>query len=436
MINNIKSFLNSRKGKVVSYLFLALFIFSLSYVTIQNKYDDFVFLKAIDDFGSFGKWLTFFAENWSGRLIPQGFMILILQCPEVVFHLINTVMWMVMLYYTAKDFDYYNVFDRRIVMIVVLASVYLLMPSGVIDGAISWKSANPLYLWGGALMLVALYPFICMFHEGEIRKRDICAALLSIVYVSGFEQAAVLMCGIMMVMMIYFFVRNRKVNMSCLVLFIVSLVLTVFFFFMPGNDARYLCEVLDNYEKYDMFSMFDRLLIGINYAISKAEKNVPHLLAAMSLIVLIVRIIKRERDFVTMTLAVVPFVYFSYCLTINSETLFSIIYRLVDVEAADFEYSVVYLVFELINVGMICMLGMNIAFIDRERFNPLLFSLFFGAFGSIAIMGFSPSIHMSGQRPRFLGYFCFICCILAGIIEIRNLLDKKVVKEQANRHSF
>lgn len=70
--------------------------------------------------------------------------------------------------------------------------------------------------------------------------------------------------------------------------------------------------------------------------------------------------------------------------------------RLVDIESAGFEINIIYFLFELINVGMIVLLGMNLSYINRSEFNSLLFSLFFGGFGSMAVMGFSPSIHMSG----------------------------------------
>ena len=427
MASSIKAFLNKKTGKILSYIIFASFIFLISYVTIQNKYDDFIFMKAIEDYGSFGNWLRYFAENWSGRLIPQGLQVIILQCPNIVFHIINTAMWMVLLYYVAKDFDYYRMFDRRTVMFVVFASIYLFMPSGVIDGALSWKSANPLYLWGGAAMLVGIYPFICRFHGDSANNKDIILALLSIIYVSGFEQGAVLMCGIMLVMILFFTLRDKKPDSLCLFLFIFSGILTVFFFLMPGNDARYLCEVLDNYEKYDMFSMMERLLIGINYAIAKAEKNIPHLLSAISLIVMLVRLLNKEKDMKSMIMAILPLIYFTYCLTINSETMFSFIYKLVDVENKGFDIKLIYLMLELINVGMIVLLGMNLSYINRDEFNSLLFSLFFGGFGSMAVMGFSPSIHMSGQRPRFLGYLCFMCCILIGIIEIKKILRKNKI---------
>ena len=79
MASSIKAFLNKKTGKILSYIIFASFIFLISYVTIQNKYDDFIFMKAIEDYGSFGNWLRYFAENWSGRLIPQGLQVIILQ---------------------------------------------------------------------------------------------------------------------------------------------------------------------------------------------------------------------------------------------------------------------------------------------------------------------------------------------------------------------
>ena len=96
----------------------------------------------------------------------------------------------------------------------------------------------------------------------------------------------------------------------------------------------------------------------------------------------------------------------------DAATFMSPWFSLVEINTIDFGVSRQTLIAEIINIGMIVLLGMDLAWF-ADTFDVLSFCLYFGGFATMWLMGFSPTIYASAERPRFIGYYCLLCCLLA-----------------------
>lgn len=99
----------------------------------------------------------------------------------------------------------------------------------------------------------------------------------------------------------------------------------------------------------------------------------------------------------------------------DAATFMSPWFSLVEINTIDFGVSMQTLFAEIINVGMLVLLGMDLAWIS-DVFDVLGFCLYFGGFATMWLMGFSPTIYASAERPRFIGYYCLLCCLLVEMV--------------------
>ena len=271
--------------------------------------------------------------------------------------------------------------------------------------------------------MVAIYPHVALLRGEKYQRRDYVIAVLACLYASGAEQCGALMSGIMICAVLTRLFREHHVGMDILVLTLFSLVLTAFFFLLPGNSVRVRAEILGNFRNFDMFSTLDRVLLGITYTIGRAEREIPELLALLAVFNLAMILKLKRKDKLQELLSWSTAIYF-VCNFFDEmsrqmqegTTYLSSCFSLVEINTIDFGISRPILLAEIINVGMVVLLGMNIAWIT-EQFNILSFSFYFGGLATMWLMGFSPTIYASAERPRFIGYYCLLCCLICLIIE-------------------
>lgn len=407
--------------KIIGYtaLYTAFFIVSCYMV---SRDDDLVFQAGIKRYGSFSGWVEWFSHNWGGRIIPQGILVLLLQLPPIVFHFFDAMAWVVLLIYIKKVFDADDHFSKAVVYILTVVLIFVLIPDGILNAAVFWKCANVLYLWGSAALLVGIYPVVQFMREGTIRLSDYILSVIGIVYASSFEQAGVLMCGVLFVFVFFMLCDKRKISWQIVVLFLLAAACTFFFCTLPGNAARSHTEVLGQMQNYDMYSFPDKVLWGIWYVITNTEKEVMYLILLLAGTVTFILYKTRKSSDPVLIGAYFMLAYFLLC-TLNrigmtdAGTAYFIndLFSLVRVDSGEFGFTVSLALRSMIHFMAYVYLGMCIMLVNPERFEPVGFTFYFGALAAMFIMGFSPTIYESGARPRFLGYLFIIC------VEIRML---------------
>lgn len=417
----------------IAYLFLSCFAYS--------RGDDFVFGAGIERYGSFIGWVKFFSTNWGGRIIPQGLLVILLQLPEIVFHLFDATMWVLLIKYVCKVFDYKGAFDRKIEFACFSVFVFLTIPAGVLNGTVFWKCANVLYLWGTAGALVMFYPFICVINEREYKKFDVVAAFVACIYTSSFEQAAVFMSAAAVVFLGYLIAKTKKVNLTLSVLTTISCVLTVVFYKLPGNTARKGIEVLCQLPKYDMFTTTDKILLGIKYAVERSETQVSILYFLLALVVFVSVRLFRKEDKLFLLAATGALAYFLVLwLYMTGKSIAGISFYLIDqvylcvnVDTVSFSFSMWDFLLECLNIGMLTLLGIMLMLIRPGEINPIIFVSYFGGIATMAIMGFSPTVYASGDRPCFIGCLMLLCTLLCAVSELSR--DKLKIKPLAEHEA-
>ncbi len=263
----------------VLYGFLVLFDLCL-----VSRGDDLYLETGIEECGSLFGWMRFWAESWSGRILPQGILVWLMQFPPIVFHLVNAGVWLLLLWGTLRCLDRDAVLERGWGMVLVLGGIFLLIPSSVLDDSVYWKCANVSYLWGTAAMMTAICPLVLRLEGRACSAAGRAAAVIACIYAAGFEQSGALMSGLMVCFLIGLCMKERRCDGYALWMTVLSCAVTAAFFLLPGNAVRAGAETIVWFPNYDMYSLPEQLLLGIQYAISRSMQEVPELLLFIALL--------------------------------------------------------------------------------------------------------------------------------------------------------
>ena len=406
-----------KKRAIILYAIMYLAFFLLS-CYIHSRADDFVFAAGPERYGGLIGWAAFFTQNWSGRIIPQGLLVLILQMPEIFFHLVDALAWVILLIYIKRIFDAEGVLPSAFVYVAVSVMIFGLIPAGVLHGSIFWKCANVLYLWGSAAILIGICPLVALYHGRDNTRSDYILSAIATVYVSSFEQGGALLCGLSLLLLVFAAFDGRRVSWQIVALFVLAMACTFYFSTLPGNAARYRIEVLGHMPMYDMLTTVDKAIMGVWYAITGIERDVvflPLLLAGTVTFVLKkTRKSKGQRGLLAG--AYVMLGYFLLCAldhigrtSAESAGFVSTLFELVQVDATLFSVPLSLAVKSILHFLAYVYLGCCVMLVDPQRFRTVDFAFYIGALGSMWIMGFSPTVYASGARPRFIGYLFLIC---------------------------
>lgn len=404
----------------VAFLLLDLFI--------TSRLDDLVFQDALNRYGSLWGWATWFSANWGGRTLPQGVLVVVLQMPNIVFHILDALAWVVLLRYAQLDLDPERRLGNAAVFLGLPVALFTLVPVTVLSGTVFWKCANVLYLWGTASALVALKPVLDVWRGAEPSHADVTVAFLCALYAAGFEQTGALMAGIMVVLVAYELLSQHRLRASVIVLTAFAVAATAFFVSLPGNATRSYAETLGRMQNFGMYSLVDKAILGLWYVIEGIETDVPALPLLLSLLVLVVEMRHRPHRSWPVVLTAFICAYFVLVLiaregqaATGNQTLLTKALTFITPDTTTFLPSWPRLAASALHFMAYVALGTSILVAFPEHLEVPGFLLYFGGLATMWVMGFSPTVYASGARPRMI---CYLTLLLVALRLVTIALER------------
>lgn len=427
------------KNKLQKTLPLALAwlaFFALS-MRIVEQGDDFVFGAAVQRYGGFFKWLVWFACNWGGRIVPQGLQVAVMQYPPVVFAALDASFKLLLAVYTHRVLGLKNLVSIGVFTIILALVVYLVVPMSLLSQASFWKSALVLYTWGLATMMIALDPLVREERGYPVGAGHLGLGMLSMIYTASFEQAGMLMCGIMLVITTERLMLKKKATVS-ICFTVISICLTMLFFLLPGNHVRTVEEMLMWFPEYVMFSPLKKLMLGIYYAVSHLESEIFLLIGVIAFLTALLlsktsapRLLQTMAWLVCTYFVLYAFVRFNHELN-GTQMRLDAAFELLPIDTPTFSATPLALAKTLVHYMVYATLGCCILTALPTTYDVLTASLYFGGIGSLVVMGFSPTIYASSSRPRFLCYYLMICVALRLLAHLQYLGNQSPTNCPAN----
>ena len=430
--------MKSKLRQILPYIFcFAAFLILSSY--IQDRNDDLVFRDSYNQYDNLTQWVQWFSLNWGGRVIPQGLLVVILQMPPIVFMILNATAAAVLAFFSKRYVDgNHDVSDASYCFVFTVGLLFMI-PQLVLRGTLYWKCADVLYLWGFSALFAALHPCASLLRGRRISIPGFIAALFGTVYTASFEQAGICMVGMMTVLTGYHFLfqyhkgnglhrkseNGRSDYVKVFVLLAAAAALTALFCLLPGNKVRFEEETVRWYPQFIMYSVPEKILLGLAYAVNGLEEHAVMILVAAAWLAMTSHL-KKGKPRIDMFVSIAVFIYF-VLMAIDrvselngSEGWFSGFFAVSKPEIDEYLFEGTAIVRNLLHYAAYLGLGYAVTSMPEKKTDPIAFTLCFGGLGSLVLMGFSPTISSSQARPVFPGCLMMILLVLREYCVWRN----------------
>ena len=399
-------------------------IFLFINLNVTDKFDDAAFRKSWETCGGdFGRWISFYWNSWSSRILCHGVAMLLLNAGKYAFALVNALMQTAAVLLIAGTAQ--TGADRQkpyLLSCGVFLGYLCLIPYEVRMESDLWQIASVIYLWGGVCALYCIRIFFAeLFGAAAPGPLQKLLAVLAAVYASNCEQAAPLIIGFGIVCEgRRLLIKKERPRLFHLLLIGITALGFVLCLLAPGNAARSEAEILLVISFYGSMSLIEKGFFGEVAAVRLLTEQYALLLAGISL--LLAAHIRRQRlPRSAQLLSLLPCGYFGLRLLFDwmlrnfpgQDIPFRLDLALFDILPI-FPPAVSYAPNQwfstLLGIFICCLLGAML-FLYLPAKERLLPGLFFGAaFADVIVIGFTVNGRILGMRTLFVPALLLLVC--------------------------
>lgn len=366
--------------------------------------------------------LTFIQDayfNWSSRIIIMPVAAFFAGNSFWLFSIVNILVYFLLATMISKLFVYENIRQTNWVIIFLLACV----PFVTMMTTAGWVVTNIHYLWPLTFSLVALYPIKKIYYKEVIRGYEYPLYFMATVFGMNMEIVAAILVTLYSVFVVYF-AAKKKFSLYLLMVLLLLLGNIVFVFVCPGNGVREMQEIIANYPEYATFGIIQKLAVSATSYVFSIDQNFL-LLITTGLAWLFSWQTYKKWSF--RLIGIIPFIF---CIMVNTVRIivlspkFNHLFSLVTGNTIHewITFSGItngylgffhYLGLVLMTFFVIALMLMTaMLFKDSNKLGIAILAVGASVMSRV-VMGFSPTVYVSGART-FL--FQYIAMVIFGLI--------------------
>lgn len=391
-------------------IYLILFIFMLvKHTSIQLGTADDVWFLEKSKMGLIN-YTQMRIKTWTSRNIIELVMIILLNINKWVWIVLDSGMFVLILHSLRKiicpnkENDWFITFFLMIIIILFPFQIF---------GDAGWYATTLNYVWPLALGLYGLSYIIQILSNTKVSFIQKASYLIASLYAINQEQMCALFVGFYTLFMIYGLVKHRKITILAYIILVLSFIMLGYHALCPGNGLRKVAEINAYYPAFNHFKFIDKLLLGILSTIAIGSLQPASIIFVWNvMLVYIIYKNTRNKGQYAMVL-IMTFIVFiisistRYCTHRGFNIIFSIF--------SDYTKTIHKILLDrnawIILIYFIGVLFISFYVIKTNLGNKMMvISLIIigAAICSRAILGFSPSIFVSGTRTFVNSYFLMI----------------------------
>lgn len=358
-------------------------------------------------------YLTIRYDTWSSRIIIEAVLVYVSR-NMLAWKIIDWFMWMLFAVSLSKIF---GKTENPAKTNWVLVSLILIYPLNDLWSA-GWIATTTNYIWPLALGTFAMTGIAKVFRGEKIKWWAYVCYIPAALYAANAEQMCAVMLGIYTLCILYLlFIKKQGKQWVVLVPFLfICGAEFVFIMTCPGNGARKDKEIADYLQNYVMYNPLDKANLGLMDTVKHLLVS-GNLLFLMFVVLMAVLVFQRTRGFLERLASMVP-VAWTVVLTFFPDTferhfpkLSSLIENNELINGYNYVWGYSYLPLVLYCLILLCVL-VCLALIAKswEEFFGYFFLLGIGL-ASRVVMGFSPTLFVSGERTFLYLYVTIIVAI-------------------------
>lgn len=385
-----------------SFVFVVMLIYNFGIKQMEFGDDAFFLKQFTHDFQSnYYEFLKFRYNEWTSRLVIE---IALTQAVQHVFlwRVLNAIAMSIVAIVPALLFNSDN--SRR--GLIIGTGMSLLIPASMINNA-GWIATTTNYVWVMAAALLSIWPIMNYIRGKSVNWISFILSLVFLIYATNQEQMVVIMLVSLLVLegILYLSKKNILITLPHIAVVIASF---VFILTCKGNAARNIQETKQWLPNFSSYSIFDKLQIGYSSTLKVLFFEWSPLMLAFVLLILTAGLVKNG-SLLKKMISGIPLLTYLICTRFNT-----IIDQTYDIPSGKTYMSLVVL---LTGLAFLYVIGIFAASNNYLEFLSVTFLLILGV-GSRIMMGFSPTIWVSGSRTY---YFTYVLIMMSGVYLIRQL---------------
>lgn len=414
----MKKILNNKYLPFIILLVLMLFL----HLFMDFIGDDIWFAKQLSHHSLFD-FLASRYTNWSSRLIIETILVSITKININIWRILDCIFYVLACFLILK---LVNVKDKKIINYLGCL-LFLTYPFFEMSGA-GWAATTLNYLWPLSLGLLSFLPLINYENKKKNNKFIYIISFISLLYSTNQEQSCALIFGFNFLYFIYKIYKKEKINKYNVICLVFSLASLIFILTCPGNGIRSIEETEKWYPEFENFNIIDKIYLGLVPTINLLLEN--KIIILYTIVILSIASYIYSKKEVTKYISVFNIIII-LLLTIFKTPLLDVFPYLENL-FNHFAYqglpiitsklSLLTIMFSLLLIADI--IYMLLVIFKNKQLLPLF--VFLAGFASRFIIGFSPTVFVSGNRTALFLYMCLITVILFTLVKLYN--DKKINK--------
>lgn len=387
--------------------------------------------------GEYGDWklidfLKMRYAGWSSRVVIEMIMLPLTVMPIWVWRSLNTLIVVLLVWNVGDLFGLYEEKERlqaQCIFFILIWSVPLMSIRSA-----GWIATTANYLWVLSLGTVALRPLKHLAGEQKCKPWEYVLCPLCALYAASMEQAGAILLGVYMLFGLYLLIKKRKLPpiyflMLSLVIMSVYAILKA-----PGNVSRSNTEMERYFPEFKYLTPYEKLLMGFiesaHYYVAAGHGKTVYLFAILTGVLLwaiLGRWQIKLKYFIKLLIAFFPFAFYwwfghigDYLLYhdylkrgLNLILLFGENRQLPRMGNCDVRMVTLQVIGYLI---LFFFVALTIFFLHGKSEETLLQLLILGAgFTSRVMIGFSPTIYVSGDRTALFASTAILIVVMRNI---------------------
>lgn len=431
MKEKIKKFLSENGRSVILAIFILELILTI-FIT-PNKYDDEFFIEKATNNSVF-KFVTERYSEWTSRVIIEYVLCTVLKTSKYLWILIQSFMMAVIGYSISEIFIKEEKNDNNLMLLYMI----LLYPLNIMASA-GWAATSVNYVWPLSMCLYSLIPLKKAWYKEKIKPYEFILYSLALIFAGNQEQTVAILTGTYILFTILMIIRDRKIHPYIIIQDLIIIACLVFVLTCPGNYMRNQTEISRHFKDLGTLNFLDKISLGLTSTIAMLSGE-GNLIYTLFTFLIVVYIFLNHKEKIYRVVSLVPFlsailvrllmytsyIFFPYFGAFQK----MLVEETVMINAATCNNLVYTLPLILAFANIICII-LSLLVIFKNLKNNIAVLIFLIGLASRLIIGFSPTIWISGERTMIFFEFSMIIIsilIWQELMKKTDKTDKKVQK--------
>lgn len=377
-------------------------------------------------------------QTWSSRTIIEAVLVILsnTHVSTIIWKILNICMFELLAYSIYKIFikDMKDS-NKKLILAYILIFGILSIPFTILNDT-GWMATTTNYLWALALGIYTCTLIKKNLNGEKIKWYNTILYVLAVIYAANQELMAATLFAVFTLYILYL-IKNKKIktelNRTTILIYIISILSLIYILTCPGNMVRKGEEIQRWYPIYQEFGIVSKLELGITsmmkYLIIDGK-----LVFILFTVVIAFYILKEYKNILAKIIGIIPFVGAVFC-NVFSQTancLFPKLMELMEmyskneliINSSNFTDLSMYIPMVIYGVVLLCIFIDIFLIFKKSNISIVTAIIYLLGLATRGVMGFSPTVFASTERPSTFLYFAFI------IITI--LIYKKMLDENKN----